>query len=64
MNARCYGREISDVLSWAQIITSEHLTENSEQLTVNNERIKDNNEQYRNKTYFFNIVSFRSLYKR
>lgn len=27
MNARCYGREIADVLSWAEIITRERQTE-------------------------------------
>jgi len=38
MNARCYGREMADVLKWVEIIYREQGTMNNEQLAVRSEK--------------------------
>ena len=37
MNARCYGRETADALTWTEIICYERLSANNGQLAMNNE---------------------------
>jgi len=45
MNARCYGKEISDVLSWVEVICNEQLAISNEQLGISNEQLAISNEQ-------------------
>jgi UDP-N-acetylmuramate dehydrogenase len=40
MNARCYGREIADVLCWAETISMEQLSINNEKTAKNEYKIK------------------------
>ena len=51
MNARCYGREISDFLSWAEVVTNAEYKGKNEELSVNSEELIVNNEGFKKGKY-------------